>query len=69
MKGWKWTLGLGAAVFLLAGFLGCIYKYHEKEIVLEFGMFTGSNWDVASASSFVMIDKAIAKFEEEHPGQ
>ena len=31
-------------------------------------MFTGSNWDVASASSFVMIDKAIAKFEEEHPG-
>ena len=68
MKGWKWTLGLGAAVFLLAGFLGCIYKYHEKEIVLEFGMFTGSNWDVASASSFVMIDKAIAKFEEEHPG-
>ena len=54
MKGWKWTLGLGAAVFLLAGFLGCIYKYHEKEIVLEFGMFTGSNWDVASASSFVM---------------
>lgn len=68
MKGWKWTLGLGAAVFLLAGFLGCIYKYHEKEIVLEFGMFTGSNWDVASASSFVMMDKAIAKFEEEHPG-
>lgn len=29
----------------------------------------GSNWDVASASSFVMMmDKAIAKFEEEHPG-
>lgn len=40
----------------------------KKEIVLEFGMFTGSNWDVASANSFVIIDKAIAAFEESHPG-
>ena len=24
-------------------------------------MFTGSNWDVASASSFVMMDKAYRK--------
>ena len=61
-------MGLGTAVFLLVGLLGCVYKYHEKEIVLEFGMFTGSNWDVASASSFVIMDKAIARFEEEHPG-
>ena len=68
MKGWKWTLGAGAFVLLLVGLLGCVYKYHEKEIVLEFGMFTGSNWDVASASSFVIMDKAIARFEEEHPG-
>ena len=50
-------MGLGTAVFLLVGLLGCVYKYHEKEIVLEFGMFTGSNWDVASASSFVIMDK------------
>lgn len=55
-------------MLLLVGLLGCVYKYHEKEIVLEFGMFTGSNWDVASASSFVIMDKAIARFEEEHPG-
>ena len=68
MKGWKWTLGLGTALVLLFGLAGCIYMYHDKEIVLEFGMFTGSNWDVASASSFVIMDKAIARFEEEHPG-
>lgn len=40
----------------------------KKEIILEFGMFTGSNWDVATANSFVIIDKAIARFEKEHPG-
>lgn len=39
-----------------------------KETILEFGMFTGSNWDVASANSFVIMDKAIAAFEESHPG-
>lgn len=31
-------------------------------------MFTGSNWDVANANSFVIIDEAIARFEQEHPG-
>ncbi len=35
---------------------------------LEFGMFTGSNWNVANANSFVIIDKAIERFESEHPG-
>ena len=54
-------LVLGAAV-LAAGFC------RKKETVLEFGMFTGSNWDVANANSFVIIDKAIARFEQEHPG-
>ena len=54
-------LVLGAAV-LAAGFC------RKKETVLEFGMFTGSNWDVAHANSFVIIDKAIARFEQEHPG-
>ena len=39
----------------------------DKEVVLEFGMFTGSNWDVESSTSFVIIDKAIERVEEEHP--
>ena len=37
-----------------------------KTIVLEFGMFAGSNWDVANANSYVIIDKAIERFEKEH---
>ena len=45
-----------------------VYIKWPRETVLEFGMFTGSNWDVANANSFVIIDKAIERFEQEHPG-
>lgn len=44
------------------------YCTKPRSIVLEFGMFTGSNWNVANANSFVIIDNAIARFEAEHPG-
>lgn len=39
----------------------------NRTITLEFGMFVGSNWDVANANSYVIIDKAIEQFEAEHP--
>ncbi|MDO5540694.1 MAG: extracellular solute-binding protein [Eubacteriales bacterium] len=61
-----------AAVIFLAAVTAAgavtVRKINGKETVLEFGMFTGSNWDVASANSYVIIDKAIAAFEESHPG-
>lgn len=41
-------------------------RHKEKEITLEVGFMTGSNWDVANANSYVIIDKAIEKFEREH---
>lgn len=41
---------------------------NRQNVTLEFGMFTGSNWDVAQANSFTIIDKAIVKFEHAHPG-
>ncbi len=46
-----------------------VYKIREnnKTIVLEFGMFVGSNWDVANANSYTIIDEAIDIFEKEHP--
>ncbi len=57
------------ALLIIAGMAAVIAaEGRKKEIVLEFGMFTGSNWDVASANCFVIIDKAIAAFEESHPG-
>lgn len=57
------TAALAAAVGLFFTF-----KKGKEETVLEFGMFTGSNWNVESATGFVIFDKAIEQFEEEHPG-
>ena len=48
---------------LLLGVLAAVFtacRTTSNEIVLEFGMFTGSYWDVANADSFAIIDKAIA---------
>ena len=41
--------------------------YKNQKIVLTFGMFAGSNWDVANANSYAIIDQAIEVFEKEHP--
>lgn len=66
MKGYS-RMWIGLAVLAGVVLLG-VRDGREREIVLEFGMFTGSNWDVANANSFVIVDKAIARFEAEHPG-
>lgn len=42
------------------------YRQKNKPIVLEFGMFAESNWDVKNANAYVIIDDAIKKFEKEH---
>lgn len=42
-------------------------NHSNKDITLEFGMFTGSNWDVANGDSYRIIDKAILKYERSHP--
>ena len=57
---------IALAVVLL--FAGALYHSKTRPVVLEFGMFTGSNWNVANANSFVIIDTAIARFEAQHPG-
>ena len=58
-------VGVAAVVLLMTV---TAWIHYRQETVLEFGMFTGSNWNVASANSFVIFDKAIARFEKEHPG-
>lgn len=55
-----------AAVLLLAG-MYFWSRMQEQTQVLEFGMFTGSNWEVENADAFVIIDRAIERFEESHP--
>ena len=57
-------LACAAILLLVFG----IWQRRRKETVLEFGMFTGSYWDVESANSFRIIDKAIRQFEDTHPG-
>ena len=60
---------IGAAVLLaVLLFAGGLRYVETRPVVLEFGMFTGSNWNVANANSFYIIDEAIARFEAEHPG-
>lgn len=61
----KWTIGIG--LLCMAVLLVGIYVYEKNKVtVLEVGIFAGSNWDVANANSYVIIDKAIEKFEAEH---
>lgn len=68
MKGQKKAFAclavLGTALLLC----GAAWAGRQKETILEFGMITGSNWDVANGNSFVIIDQAIERFETEHPG-
>lgn len=62
----KLTIGIGALCII--ALLSVAYLYQKNKVtVLEVGIFAGSNWDVANANSYVIIDKAIDKFEAEHP--
>lgn len=61
-------IALAIVVCILIVGLMLFGQKRQQPIVLEFGMFTGSNWDVANANSFIIIDEAIERFEKEHPG-
>lgn len=53
---------------LIISFVISFCLRNRKPITLEFGMFAGSNWDVANGDSYYIIDKAVKKFEAAHPG-
>lgn len=55
-----------AAALCITGVI--IYGENRKSSqVLEFGMFGDSYWEVANADGYVIIDKAIEKFEKKYP--
>lgn len=60
-----------AGIILLA-IAGVWAAEHLKEKsrgqVLYFGMIAGSYWDVPTGSCYEVIDQAIRRFEEKHPG-
>ena len=64
----KVTAVIVGIILVSLSIYGICQIHHRQKITLEFGMFTGSNWDVAQANSFTIIDKAIEKFEKAHPG-
>jgi len=62
---WQWfaVLVLFAAVAAVG-----LQLPAEEEVMLELGIIAESNWDVASATCYEIIDDAIRTFEADHPG-
>ncbi len=61
---------VAAAVLLLAigGMTALQSDRPDAEKVLRFGMSAGSYWDVPTGNCYEVIDAAIRRFEEKHPG-
>ncbi len=55
---------LAAAVAVLYGRI----RKQNSDQVLRFGMMAGSYWDVPTGNCYEVIDAAIGRFEEKHPG-
>lgn len=54
------------AAFCAAMFL--LWTKNGQDKTLEIGIFAGSNWNVANANSYEIIDQVISRFEKNHPG-
>ncbi len=63
----KTSILLGTALLVALSVFMPALCLQPHRVELEFGMFAGSNWGVANANSYVIIDKAIARFESRHP--
>lgn len=59
----KKYIGIGIII------IGCICTllFYPSKKVLKLGVFVGSNWDVPSSDSYLIIDHAIERFEKEYP--
>ena len=65
----KYKKKIIVALVLLVIVAGAVAIYEKKQnSTLEVAIFAGSYWDVANANSYVIIDEAIERFEEQHPG-
>lgn len=61
-------LGTAAILALAGAALLHMHQRKEEAQVLRFGMFAGSYWDVPTGNCYKVIDDAIRRFEEGHPG-
>ena len=62
----KFVFIAGCIGFILCLLQAVFILRKDRQITIELGIFAGSNWDVANANSYVIIDKAIERFEREH---
>lgn len=60
-------LRLGSLLLIVS--LSLVLGYHQltKPRILYLGFYAGSSWDVPHANDYLVIDRAIERFEEEHP--
>ena len=59
------------AFVLLVGLIAALlvtWLVQRSSPVLTVGIFAGSNWGVPQGEPYAVIDRAIEKFEERHPG-
>ena len=57
-----------ALLVLLIAALLVAWLVQRSSPVLTVGIFAGSNWGVPQGEPYAVIDRAIEKFEERHPG-
>lgn len=60
------TVKIIAIVLAVSAVFGLYLYERQKVIVITFGMFSGSNWDVPNGDSYEIIDQAIERFEQTH---
>lgn len=58
----------GSLLFSGATMLAVQMQQQAAEQVIRFGMFAGSYWDVPTGNCYEVVDSAIERFEESHPG-
>ena len=64
----RWLERMVAMVLVAAGGVGLSAYAAAKETVLTVGFLAGSYWDAPLGNCYAIIDAAIERFEEEHPG-
>lgn len=65
----KVLAALLTGLLLLTGaafFLSRDNETSKEPVVLRVGIFAGSNWDVPTGNSYMVVDEAIRSFEEDH---
>ena len=55
-------------IALICLFSLCTLIFLPKQKTLRIGIFVGSYWDVPSGEGYHIIDEAVARFEQSHPG-